>query len=77
VEVFHVPDVDCRTVWTGEAPGTAECREYGFFAYPRWEVGEGMGWASCEEAHPNAILDLNRLLSECVWSEVDRKYVRR
>ena len=41
--------------WTGFWPGTLEAVEKGYFCY--W----GPGWIECDESHPEATPDLNRL----------------
>lgn len=61
---------DCRTKrkplpWTGEWPGVAECREFGWYAYC---PGNGTGWCPCGKDHPGATEDLNRLYVEAVWN---------
>lgn len=50
----HDPD---RSAWTGEWPGTAECRRRGWFA----RRVDGQGWAPCDRDSAGARLDLNRL----------------
>lgn len=59
-----------RTKWTGEWPGAAECREYGF-----WSVGPP--WVSVPEGTPDASADLNRLYTECQWDAEQQKMVLR
>ena len=62
--------------WTGEWPGKAECREYGFWCY--WKDGATHGsWVRCGKDHPEAREDLNRLVCECVWSREQRKFILR
>lgn len=57
--------------WSGEWPGAAECREYGFWCH--WDPP----WVRCDEGHPGATEDLNRLLTECRWDADLRRFVRR
>lgn len=57
--------------WSGEWPGWAECREYGFFA--RWR--DGGGWVPCRGDHPEAIGDLNTLLSLARWDGERKRFV--
>jgi hypothetical protein len=63
-----VTDAD-RMPWTGEWPGEAECVEYGFYSY------FDHGWKKCGKDHPGAGPDLNRLMTECVWSRKLKKFV--
>ena len=67
-----------RMKWTGEYPGTAECREYGFWAVfgpdlfpPQW------GWVPVPAGTPGATEDLNRLSRECQWDVDKQRWVRR
>jgi hypothetical protein len=67
------PGEDCgHDVWTGQWPGDAECREYGF-----WSRFTDQGWVQCSPGHPDATEDLNRLVTECRWDRGQRRWVRR
>lgn len=58
-----------RIPWSGEYPGSAECREYGF-----WCVGPP--WVSVPAGTPGATEDLNRLYGrETVWDVEKQKRV--
>ncbi len=59
-----------RLPWAGMWPGEAECREFGW--YVRWE--EGKGWVQCEEDHPDAGPDLNKLARIGVWDAKARRF---
>lgn len=73
--------------WTGEWPGSVECREFGWFAH--WTQHSGYGDATvpdtgpevrCEAKHPHAHHDLNRLALEAargtvVWDKALERYV--
>lgn len=50
----------CRTRWSGEWPGLAECRALGWYAY----LKPGVGWQPCGPDHEGAVEDLNRLITE-------------
>lgn len=70
-----------RVPWSGEWPGKAECREYGFWC--RWQVTERSialgapgGWERCEPGDPCATEDLNRLHEECVWNQKLQRFVK-
>lgn len=59
--------------WTGEWPGDAECREFGWYSF----FGQH-GWERCEKDHPGATEDLNRLHSgEAEWSREQKRFVLR
>lgn len=66
-----------RLPWTGEWPGVAECREFGWYSY--WELGETTRRrVSCSADHPEASEDLNRLYSgEAVWDADAKRWRRR
>jgi len=46
--------------WTGFWPGTLEAVRKGYFCYWGPDYGEN-GWKECDESHPGAQPDLNRL----------------
>ncbi len=65
---------DCGSdLWTGEWPGDAECREFGWWVQDR--CVEGMGWVPCAADAPGATEDLNRLSRDAVWSRERRRWV--
>ncbi len=68
-----VPDDD-RMAWTGEWPGVAECREFGWYA----KLVEGKGWVRCEADDPDACEDLNRLHdpNEARWDRESKRFIR-
>jgi hypothetical protein len=62
-----------RLPWTGEWPGTAECREFGFYSYFTRETG----WVRCSKDHPEATEDLNRLYTDATWNPKLGRFVLR
>ena len=62
-----------RPKWTGLWPGSAECKEFGWYA----KLIEGRGWVSCEENDPDARLDLNRLDTDADWDSDAGRFVLR
>jgi hypothetical protein len=73
---------DCgRDVWTGEWPGSAECREYGFWT--RWDntphVRDGFTypgqWRECDADDPDAQPDLTRLY-QCTWDRDQGRWIK-
>jgi hypothetical protein len=61
-----------RLPWTGEWPGKAECREWGWYAV----MVEGRGYVPCDRDSPGATEDLNRIYAECRWDAEAQKWVR-
>ncbi len=59
-------------IWTGERPGAAECREYGWFAKMT-----ANGWQSCAPTDEGAVEDLNRLNREASWDPLTQQRIRR
>ena len=62
-----------RIPWTGEWPGVAECREFGWYA----KLGP-TGWESCGHDEEGARENLNRLRSgEAQWDRTAQRWVKR
>ena len=61
-----------RMPWTGEWPGEAECREFGWYARP-----VPGGWKPCAPTEPGADPDLNRLYVNARWDPSQRRWVRK
>jgi hypothetical protein len=61
-----------RMRWTGEPPGWAQCREFGWYAVLRADVG----WTPCAADALGATPDLNRLYSECRWNVDAQRWER-
>jgi hypothetical protein len=67
---------DCgEDVWTGDWPGDAECREFGWWVQDR--CTEGLGWVPCAPDAPGATEDLNRLALDARWSAEQERWVLR
>ena len=63
------PRLDCRTAWSGLHPGFAECRDLGWYAHLTPH-----GWVSCAPDAPDAIEDLNRLMTKGAWDPQQGRY---
>ncbi|MFJ9447142.1 hypothetical protein ACIRRH_35630 [Kitasatospora sp. NPDC101235] len=65
-------DERCRSTWTGQWPGTAECREWG------WCVRDvpGLGLTPCPAEDPHAVEDLNRLVTGARWDADSQRFQR-
>src|SRR5262245_9119696 len=63
-----------RLLWTGEWPGEAECREFGWYAKPG---PNNQGWVPCQPDEAGAMPDLNRLHIEAVWDRNAQRWVRK
>ena len=59
-----------RMPWSGEWPGSVECKEFGWYAKLT-----GSGWIACDQDDPEAHPDLNRLHAEAVWSKEQQRFV--
>lgn len=61
-----------RIPWTGEWPGVAECREFGWYA-----KRAPIGWHPCDQRDDGATEDLNRLYSgEARWDRDTQRWVK-
>src|SRR5262249_30050280 len=62
-----------RLPWSGEYPGLAECREFGWYA--RAVPG---GWEPCGPDDPGSQGDLNRLHGkEAEWDSAQMSFIKR
>jgi hypothetical protein len=62
-----------RIPWSGEWPGNAECREFGWWSRFVLEVG----WIRCADDEPGASEDLNRLSHDATWAPEQARWVLR
>jgi hypothetical protein len=60
-----------RIPWSGEWPGQAECREFGWYAL----FSPTDGWVRCGADAPGAMPDLNRLHIEARWDADQQRFV--
>lgn len=59
--------------WSGEYPDCDVCREFNLWC----RMVPGKGWVPCEQEHPEATEDLNRLHLVASWDRDLRRWVRR
>jgi len=64
----EVTKVGGRLPWTGRWAGSEECEKFGWFC----RFVEGSGWVRCAQTDPEAVPDLNRLVSEAWWDKQAR-----
>ena len=62
-----------RIPWSGEWPGVAEAREFGWYCR---RDPDGPGYVPCSADHPGAREDLTRVAMEGVWDRDARRFVR-
>ncbi len=62
-------------IWSGEWPGVAECREFGWWCYFGPDYGE-TGWIRCAADDPRATPDLSRLMVEARWDSATKRWVK-
>ena len=62
-----------RIPWSGEYPGVAECREFGWYARPATDHR----YIPCAPTDPGATEDLNRLLKTCSWDLETQRWRQR
>ena len=67
-----------KTVWRGEYPGAAECREFGFFCYQKPLPNGGWRWTPCDAEQEGATEDVMRLQcsGEAEWNPAVQRWVR-
>jgi hypothetical protein len=65
------PDDPRRMPWTGEWPGVAECREFGWYAIFK------NGWQSVDPSTPGATPNLNRLYTDGQWDAKAQRFRQR
>lgn len=64
-----------RQAWTGEWPGDAECREFGWWVLDR--CAEGLGLVPCVAEAPGATEDLNRLHWSAEWDRTAGRWRKK
>jgi hypothetical protein len=67
------PPLDDRIPWSGEWPGEAECRFFGWWVQPHGKNG----WRRCKEGDRGAMPDYDRLYSECEWDRMEKAFIPR
>jgi hypothetical protein len=78
----HHPSEGRRLPWSGEWPGKAECREFGWYVWEEQDDSQPypchIAWHRCGPDHPRASEDLNRLYEgEAIWNRTLRRFTLR
>ena len=66
----YMPGGCSPTTFTGYFHGTVEAIERGWFSY----LEAGKGWIPCDESHPDASPDLNRVMKELNWNSASERF---
>jgi hypothetical protein len=64
-----------RVPWSGEYPGAAECREFGFWVIE--QPNQDPWWKPVPAGTPGATENLNRLYLETKWDVEKQRMVKR
>jgi hypothetical protein len=67
-----LPPLDDRIPWAGRSEWAMACLDLGFF---KRRVGKT--WLPCDADSPGSVLDVNRLLRECVWNREAKRFEPR
>jgi hypothetical protein len=65
---------ETRLRWSGEWPGVAECREFGWYA--KLNPG-GPGYVPCSANEKGAMEDLNRLQKDAKWDKKAQRWKKK
>jgi hypothetical protein len=65
-------DGQCDSRWSGDYPGAAECRAWGWWLNDHPDLG----LVPCPAGTPGAIEDFNRLLTHARWDAANQRYIR-
>jgi hypothetical protein len=68
----HAPPLDDRLPWTGSNFWFKACLELGFFRKRVHGV-----WISCRADDPDSRPDVDRLLRQCFWNRMEKRFERR
>jgi hypothetical protein len=77
----HAVDCDCaakpiplddRIRWSGSRPWEEACGHFGFF-----ERQVRGGWIPCDPDEPGSMPDIVRLMTECSWDRLEKRFVNR
>ena len=64
--------------WLGYSSYEEAAKRLGFYCYwdssGRGDPDKNYGWVTVDKDHPKATLDLNRVLRDCVWNKMKRKW---
>lgn len=66
------PPLDDRIAWSGACSWLVACLEFGFF-----ERDVNGRWRPCHADEPGSQPDVSRLMRECAWSRLDKRFELR
>ena len=66
-----LPPLDDRIPWNGRTEWAQACLDFGFY---KRRVGEQ--WVPCDDTSPGSVLDVNRLMRDCVWNRYEKRFER-
>lgn len=71
-QFFSCPNDGAHTpsLFRGDYPGATEAIERGWFS--RFDQNEG--WVACQSDHPDAMPDLNRVMTKLIWDSDLEKF---
>jgi hypothetical protein len=67
-----LPPLDDRLPWNGRTEWAKACLDFGFY---KKRIGED--WVSCDDTAAGSVLDVSRLMRDCVWNRYEKCFEPR